>query len=287
MTSGPLLTDPTELPACNDAPTDVAELVRFESLVIDLAACFLHLEPDQVDQAIGDCLRHIVVTLGLDRSTLFQRSGDDLVVTHSWAVPGQDPFPEVWGRADLPWSSAEVMAGGSIVFSSLDDLPPEAAVDRSVFARFGPRSNASMPLTAGGQVIGALAFGTMRAERTWSPAVLSRLRSVAHMVAGVLARRDMDHQLRAALVTNEELRARLERENKYLCEQARSLVGSPRLVGQGRAMQRVLSIVERVAPTDAPVLITGETGVGKELVAEEIHARSSRAGRTLVKVNCA
>ena len=52
-------------------------------------------------------------------------------------------------------------------------------------------------------------------------------------------------------------------------------------------MQRLLSLIERVAPTDAPVLIMGETGVGKELVAEEIHARSARVDRTLVKVNCA
>src|SRR5262249_13399880 len=79
----------------------------------------------------------------------------------------------------------------------------------------------------------------------------------------------------------------LERENGYLREQARSLEGAPRLVGQSQAMQRVLSVIERVAPTDAPVLITGETGVGKELVAEEIHSRSTRADRTLVRVNCA
>jgi transcriptional regulator with GAF, ATPase, and Fis domain len=52
-------------------------------------------------------------------------------------------------------------------------------------------------------------------------------------------------------------------------------------------MQQVLSLVERVAPTDAPVLLLGETGVGKELVAEEIHTRSARANHTLVKVNCA
>jgi formate hydrogenlyase transcriptional activator len=271
----------------NDVSADVAERLRFESLVIDLAAGLVNLEPGRVDQAIEDCLRHIVEALRLDRSTLFQRSGDDLVVTHSWAVLGQDPFPKMWGRTDLPWCFGQVMSGASIVFSRLDDLPADAAIDKAVVQRFGPRSNATMPLTAGGQVIGALAFGSMRTERTWPPAVLDRLRSVAHMVAGVLARRDTDRQLRTALAENEQLRARLERENRYLREQARSLAGAPRLVGQGPSMQRMLSLIERVAPTDAPVLILGETGVGKELVAEEIHARSARADRTLVKVNCA
>jgi transcriptional regulator with GAF, ATPase, and Fis domain len=144
-----------------------------------------------------------------------------------------------------------------------------------------------MPLVAGGEIIGALAFGSMRRERTWPVPLLDRLRSVAHMVAGVLARRDMDERLRVALAANEQLRARLELENGYLREQTRSLAVAPRLVGQGRAMQRLLSLVERVAPTHAPVLILGETGVGKELVAEDIHAASSRADRTLVKVNCA
>jgi len=287
MTSGSSSSGPPDTEGGSDVSADVAERLRFEALVIDLAAGFLNLEPERVDQAIEHCLRHIVEALGLDRSTLFQRSGDDLVVTHSWAVPGQDRFPKVWGRTELPWCFGQAMAGESIVFSRLDDLPADAAIDKAVIQRFGPRSNATMPLTAGGHIIGALAFGSMRTERTWPPAVLDRLRSVAHMVAGVLARRDMDRQLRAALAENEQLRARLERENRYLREQARTLAGAPRLVGQGPAMQRVLSLVERVAPTDAPVLITGETGVGKELVAEEIHARSARADRTLVKVNCA
>jgi transcriptional regulator with GAF, ATPase, and Fis domain len=273
--------------AGNEFEADVAEGFGFESLVLDLAAGFVNLAPEGVDQAIEDCLHHIVEALRLDRSTLFQRSGDDLVMTHSWAVPGLDPFPKMWGRADLPWAFARMMAGESMVFSRLDDLPAEAAIDRAVLERFGPRSNATIPLAADGQIIGALAFGSRRTERTWPIPVLRQLRLVAHMVAGVLARRDTDRQLRAALAENEELRARLERENGYLREQARTLGGAPRLVGLGGSMQRVMSLVERVAPTDAPVLIMGETGVGKELVAEEIHARSARADRTLVTVNCA
>jgi transcriptional regulator with GAF, ATPase, and Fis domain len=271
----------------HDAPADLSERLRFESLVIDLTARFINLEPERVDQAIEDCLRRIVEALALDRSTLAQRSGDDLVVTHSWARPGYDRFPKVWGRRDLPWLFGMLMRGESVVFSRLDELPAAAATDRAMAQRFGQKSNVTMPLAAGGQIIGALAFGSMREERTWPPLLLDRLCSVAHMVAGVLTHRQTDQQLRTALAEVRELREGLERENTYLREQARSTAGAPRLVGQASSMQRLLSLVERVAPTDAPVLIIGETGVGKELVAEEIHARSARAERTLVKVNCA
>src|SRR5262249_1672274 len=149
--------------------------------------------------------------LGLDRSTLFQRSGDDLVATHSWAAPGFDPFPEKSGGAELPWCYAQMMSGGSIVFSRLDDLPEEAATDKAVIQCIGPKSNATFPLMVGDQVLGALAFGSMRFERTWPSAVVERLHSVAHMVAGVLSRTHADRQLRAALAEVRELRERLER----------------------------------------------------------------------------
>src|SRR5262245_66337555 len=106
---------PTDMTGRNHAGADVAELRRFESLVIDLAAGFVNLETDRVDQAIEDCLRRIVEALDLDRSTLAQRSGGDLVVTHSWAVPGQVPFPKVLAQADLPWMFAQLTAGASVV----------------------------------------------------------------------------------------------------------------------------------------------------------------------------
>ena len=97
----------------------------------------------------------------------------------------------------MPWCFGQVMRGEPVIFSRLEDLPEEAAIDKAAVRRFGPRSNATMPLVVGGGVLGALAFGSMRVERTWAPAVLDRLRTVAHMVAGVLVRRRIEHELRA------------------------------------------------------------------------------------------
>ena len=76
-------------------------------------------------------------------------------------------------------------------------------------------------------------------------------------------------------------------EAAYLRAEIEALQGAGELIGRSQAMAALLADVERVAPTDASVLITGETGTGKELVARAIHARSARRERSLVRVNCA
>ncbi len=80
---------------------------------------------------------------------------------------------------------------------------------------------------------------------------------------------------------------RLTRETEYLKEELRELQGSNHLVGMSGSLQNVLRDIEQVAPTDASVLIVGETGTGKELIARAIHEASGRRGKPLVKVNCA
>jgi transcriptional regulator with GAF, ATPase, and Fis domain len=83
----------------------------------------------------------------------------------------------------------------------------------------------------------------------------------------------------------EELTRRLESENEYLREEAAGAFGE--MVGQGPALGAVARQIDLVAPTDSAVLLLGESGTGKELVAREVHRRSRRAARPLVKVNCA
>jgi transcriptional regulator with GAF, ATPase, and Fis domain len=83
------------------------------------------------------------------------------------------------------------------------------------------------------------------------------------------------------------LRDRLAAENVYLREEIRADHGFDEIVGTSPPLRAVLASVSRVAPTDSTVLITGETGTGKELVARAIHKRSSRSSRPFVSVNCA
>jgi two-component system, NtrC family, response regulator HydG len=78
----------------------------------------------------------------------------------------------------------------------------------------------------------------------------------------------------------------LRRENENLREQLRERYGRPGLVAHSPAMHGVLDLVERVAPTDATLLIRGESGTGKEVIAKAVHHASPRAGRPFVAVNC-
>src|SRR5207237_1683513 len=85
----------------------------------------------------------------------------------------------------------------------------------------------------------------------------------------------------------EKLKEKLTREKVYLEEEVRTEHNFGEIVGESAALRRVLKEVETVAPTDSTVLIRGETGTGKDLVARALPALSPRRERTLVKLNCA
>ena len=103
----------------------------------------------------------------------------------------------------------------------------------------------------------------------------------------VTERNRAERRLRAALAENARLREELEHERDYLREEVSVSMNFGRIVGQSPALKQMLSQVEAVAHTPANVLVLGESGVGKELVARAIHAQSPRADGPLVKVNCA
>lgn len=103
----------------------------------------------------------------------------------------------------------------------------------------------------------------------------------------VTERNEAERALRSTLLENANLREELERERDYLREEVNVSMNFGRIVGTSPALRNMLAQVEAVAGTPANVLIQGESGVGKELVARAIHAQSPRADAPLVKVNCA
>ena len=142
----------------------------------------------------------------------------------------------------------------------------------------GIRSLCTAPLVVRGGSIGTLHVASLTPNQ-YDDADAAFLQEVANQVALAVANMRSYEEIAA-------LKTRFERENVYLQEEIRREHGFDELVGTSPALLEVLRHVEQVAPTDATVLILGETGTGKELIARAIHDRSSRKGRPLVKVAC-
>jgi transcriptional regulator with GAF, ATPase, and Fis domain len=269
---------------------ELEERLRFEQLLSDLSARFINLPPDQVDREIEAGLQALVEFLGVDRSTLFLLSdaSGTLEITHCWAAPGFERVNGLIAKDVIPWCIQKARRGELVVFSNFEDLPEEAARDKETFRQVGPRASAGFPLAAGGgEVFGALSFGKVSGEKVWPDSLLQRLRLVAQVLANALVRMRSDQKLQEALAEVKQFQDRLQQENVYLRQEVKLLHYHGDVIGQSPAIRQVLSQVEQVAGTESTVLLLGETGTGKELMAAAIHNLSARRDRAMVKVNCA
>jgi formate hydrogenlyase transcriptional activator len=249
---------------------------------------FVNLPANRVDGQIEAAQKIICEALGLDRSTVVQLSpeADAIVATLSWAAQGFEPNPPM-SVQDFPWVARMILGAQVVSIARIGDLPEEAVKDRETFVRIGQKSNITFPLSAGGAVIGALAFGALREEREWPASLVERLGLVAEVFANALSRKRASEELQTAYSHIEQLKQQLERENFYLREEIKLEQAHHEVVGRSDAIRRVLKKAEQVAGTDAAVLLLGATGTGKELIARAIHESSKRQHRPMVKVNCA
>ena len=264
------------------------ERIGFESLVGEVAAQFVNLPPEAVDRTIEEALERLVRALNFDRSALFQvvEATGEFIHTHQWTRPGWPlPQPRISASEQFPWHLSRIREGELVSFTNVADVPDP--VDREGLRRLGTMSGVTVPLVIRGRPWGAVTFATLEAPRTWTPEVIGRLRVVAVIFANVLARKQGDEALRRAMAENATLRGRLRDENAYLRQELNALVGAPAIVGNSPGIRRVLEQVRQVATSEASVLLQGETGTGKSVLAHRIHDSSARRDRALVRVNCA
>jgi formate hydrogenlyase transcriptional activator len=143
----------------------------------------------------------------------------------------------------------------------------------------GMNSFCDVPLVSRGRLLGVLALASSE-ENAFDGDEVTFVSQVAQQVAIGL-----ENALAYGEISN--LKDKLAQEKLYLEEEIRGEIDFEGIVGQSSALRHVLDLVETVAPSDSTVLLLGETGTGKELIARAVHDRSRRKDRTFVKLNCA
>jgi formate hydrogenlyase transcriptional activator len=207
------------------------------------------------DAATDTMCLHILEAseLGLPRLTIALRPEDD--------------------PAGLVWQTQQ-----PLITSNVAELTRWPRLQERVQA-YGAQSYCWLPLTTARQRLGALVFASMQPS-AYAAAGLDFLQQVSNQVAVAV-------ENALAFQEIEALKDKLAKEKAYLEEEVRTEHNFGDIVGESPALREVLKKVETVAPTDSTVLVCGETGTGKELIARAVHDLSPRKSRTFVKLNCA
>jgi formate hydrogenlyase transcriptional activator len=268
------------------------ERLRFETLLAETSSRFVNLPAGHIDGEIKETQRRICEFLNLDRSSLGQvpeQEPGSLILTHIHHHQGVTPAPEQLNAGDFfPWTIHSILSGKTISITKQSDIPLEADRDRESFDMFGIKSVVIVPLSVGGgKPFGLLTFSVLHEEREWPETVVKGFRLIAEVFANALARKRADEQLKKYLREIENLKQQLERENIYLRDEANLQCFHEEIVGESEVLKKILAQAKRVAQTESTVLIVGETGTGKELIARAIHCHSKLSNRVLVKVDCA
>ncbi|MGD0468906.1 MAG: sigma 54-interacting transcriptional regulator [Terriglobales bacterium] len=175
--------------------------------------------------------------------------------------------------------SAQAIQTRNVAFLTASDLHDMNEPLAKAMHERGVRSVCSVPLVAGNQIWGALNPSSM-IEHAFGPSEVEYLQQVANQIAAALHNAHAYREIA-------QLKERLTQEKRYLEYEIRSANRSDDIVGNSPALKRVLDYAAIVADTDSTVLITGETGTGKERIARLIHSMSGRKDRNFIKVNCA
>ena len=263
--------------------------LRFERLLTELSAAFVNIPADAVDSKVEEVLQRIGEMLGVDRTDFIQlvKESGQVEITHSWTAEGIERYPRTLTRKHYPWFTESLPKRPAMLFS-VEELPEEALRDKQSFEKMGIKSGLIIPYMVDGAFVCATAFGCHRNYRIpLFKENIHRLNLLGEIIFNALRRKQADLELRNAFFEIQTLKNQLEEENVNLHEEIEATQKYDEIIGESDGIKRMLKDIQQVAKTDSTVLILGETGTGKELVARAIHKASARRKRPLITVNSA
>ena len=265
------------------------ELLKFERLISELSTQLIDPPSNDIQKPIEHGLKLMSEFLDADQVLVLERSKNLEAKTSYGYRRGNHSFvlPKSL-RTTFPFTTEKLDRGQILIFKKLpSDIPREADVDRSNCIKFGFKAVIGVPLMVNETVIGSVFCYSFTKHRNWNMEIVPRLRLFGELISNAINRHRSEINLQAAFIEIQNLNEQLRAENIYLQEEMKLKQPHPDIIGKSRAITRVLNLIEQVADTHATVMIGGETGTGKELVAHAVHKLSSRKNRAMVTLNCA
>jgi PAS domain S-box-containing protein len=273
-----------------EAEEEVRKYIEFQKLVTGISTKFIGLSGVEFEQSIHGALAEIGRYFNSDTVRLYRLSlqGDVVKIRNQWHDEHLAPPKEMAEihKMKYPNLAAHYSKGESTVFSKFDDSPewPEM---RKILKFFGTKAGVGVPLEIDSSGVDVFAMDKVQSEHVWPKDIIEQSKAIGKVILSAMRRRETEVKLQDSFDEIKELKDRLETENIYLQQEIQLEHRHGEIVGRSEAIRKVLSKAEQVAKTDSTVLILGETGTGKELLARAIHDLSNRKGRPMVKVNCA
>jgi transcriptional regulator with GAF, ATPase, and Fis domain/ligand-binding sensor domain-containing protein len=263
------------------AEDNVRHRANFQALLAELSSKLMSANSDDFKVQLNECLESVGQRYDVDAISIRWLSTEQeyLRSRYGWTKDAVERRKEDLDPNEVPWISSYLLSGKPIAVHDVRAMPAEARAERLLLQAMGTKSMLGIPLMLDHQLAGYCMYSRLRFVRNWPEDTVSEITLITGILAGAIAR------YRAASEI-EKLNQELQQENIWLKEEVLLAKGFDEIIGEDRGLKRCLSAAEKVAPTDAPVLILGETGTGKELLARAIHELSSRREHAMVSVNC-
>ena len=222
---------------------------------------------------------------------MFTKEGKKIYHRRVWSdarMEGQPLAPKVDLAKASPWFAQQIRLGNVINLGpALVNLPEESGNLRELMKLENMNSGIFVPMHLDDGSIVALGFDSIDRPVDVPESLANRLKTIVNAFGLMIRRVEYQKAQQSSLEEIRKLKDLLEQQNKYLREELDLKHAHETIIGKSESVTRMLRRVEEVAETDSTVLILGETGTGKELIANEIHRLSRRKQHPLIKVNCA
>ena len=261
----------------------------FESILANLSASFVNTGPDELDHRVQAALQEIGQFLAIDLLEIWLIDPTDAQYkqAYRWTRPGAAPHSDSLEEVGSSSPLGHLANGTTEVLNRVEEQTSSAERDIAILQSNGEKSTVVLPLVAGNAELGVIYFESLSCENVWPEKFVVRLQLIGEIFANLFLQCEKERELQRTLGENITLRQRLESENRVLQEEVSHTRESEQAVGTSKTFSVILQQVQQVAQTDSTVLLLGETGTGKDLIANQIHQHSHRAQRKLVRINCA